>query len=94
MPYIPVSLDHTVATEEIPEFSIIAVVDGVSAWAIYSVATPAGVVLMMPDYETFITMFDENVTMVKHSLVKPGTPWDGTRFIEEDRSGFVEIGKI
>lgn len=91
MAYKPIALDQSVNA---PEFSVIAVIDGVAAWAIYSHETPTGTVLMMPEYETFITMFDNNVTMVKHPLVQPGTPWDGTKFVEEDRTGFVEIGQI
>lgn len=91
MAYKPVALDQSA---NVPEFSVIAVIDGVAAWAIYSQQTSAGLVLMIPEYEKFITMFDEDVVMVKHPPVQPGTPWDGTKFLEEDRTGFVEIGQI
>lgn len=94
MHYRPVPLDYDETKGAAPDFCVIAVIDGKAAWAIYKQETPHGVILMMPDYETFISMFDDDVTMVKHPPVKPGTPWDGEKFLEEDRTGFVEIGRI
>lgn len=94
MTYRPVALDYDNSKGQPESFCVIAVVNGVAAWAIYSEPNSNTPVLMMPDYETFISMFDDDVIMVKHPPVKPGTPWDGTKFIEEDRTGFVEIGKI
>ena len=94
MNYRPVPLDYDETKGPAPDFCVVAVVDGKAAWVIHKKDTQAGAVLMVPDYETFITMFDENVTMVKHPPVKPGTPWDGEKFLEEDKTGFVEIGRI
>lgn len=94
MQYRPVPLDISKTEDELPDFCVVAVVDGKAAWCIFKQDMPSGAVLMMPDYETFISMFDENVTMVKHPFVKPGTPWDGTKFIEDDMSGFIKIGTL
>ena len=81
--------------EPAPDFSVVAVKDGMAIGCIYKVANTEGNLpfVAFPEYGTFTSFFDEGVTFVHHAPVKWGTPWDGENFILPDTSGFELIGE-
>lgn len=78
------------------EFSIVAVKNGAAfAHIAKMLDTEQGLPqVSFPDFKTFISMFDDDVTIVKHTPVQEGTEWDGEKFIIPDDSDFVVIGEI
>lgn len=78
------------------EFSIVAVRDGVAIACMYKQMDTAGGMpaVLVPDYVTFTSLFESDVTLVKHPPVQVGTEWDGEKFIIPDDSDFITIGRI
>lgn len=82
--------------EAAPDFSVVAVKDGIAIGCIHKISESAEGVpfVMFPDYATFVSFFNEGVIFVHHHPVKVGTPWDGKNFVLPDMSGFESIGEV
>ena len=81
--------------EPAPDFSVVAVKEGIAIGCIYKVPNTEGNLpfVAFPEFATFVSLFDDGVTFVQHTPVKEGTPWDGENFIVPDTSGFELIGE-
>jgi|688.fasta_scaffold138959_3 hypothetical protein len=93
--YTQIVLQHE-HEEPAPDFSVVAVKDGVAIGCIYKMPNTDGnlPLVILPEFVTFISLFGEGVTFVSHAPVKEGTLWDGENFILPDTSGFESIGEI
>lgn len=94
---MPTIFQHNQETDgPISDFSVVAVKDGVAVASIVRVDdAPGGLPqLMIPDYSTFISLFDGTHIFIAHEPVKQGTEWDGEKFIIPDTSDFVPIGDV
>lgn len=92
--YTQIILQHD--SEEIaPDFSVVAVKDGIAIGCIYKVPNTEGNLpfVAFPEFATFISLFGNGVTFIHHPPVQEGTPWDGENFILPDTSGFELIGE-
>jgi hypothetical protein len=79
-----------------PEMSIVAVKNGKAvACILRGQDAPGGLPqLFIPDYVTFVSLFDGEHEFINHPPVKEGTPWNGTEFILPDLEGFEAVGEI
>lgn len=89
----PVSSEQT----ECAPFSYVAVRDGVAVASIFSNGKTVGdeglPVVTMPNYGTFVSLFETGVIFINHEPVKAGTEWDGEKFLIPDVSDFVQINQ-
>jgi hypothetical protein len=95
--YTSIVFQHDVEKDGPAEdFSIVAVKDGVAFAHISKIFnTEQGLPqVAFPDFNRFVSMFDDDVVLIKHAPVRDGTEWDGEKFLVPDDSEFEVIGVI
>ena len=76
-----IMFDYDNSENPAPEFSKVIIADGVVVFSMYKAADYEGcIAVSVPDYDTFITLFDGTATIIDHPPVSPGVAWNGVEF--------------
>jgi hypothetical protein len=88
-----IMFDYDNSENPAPEFSKVIIADGVVVFSMYKAADYEGCIAVnVPDYDTFITLFDGAATIIDHPPVSPGVVWNGVEFdYQEEGLGLEEI---
>ncbi len=85
--------DYDNSENPAPEFSKVIIANGVVVFSMYKAADYEGcIAVSVPDYDTFITLFDGTATIIDHPPVSPGVAWNGVEFdYQEEGLSLEEI---